>query len=534
MFLTRQAQLGAFAIVALLLLFGIFFIITDYGTRHNGYRVGVHFASASGLPSGAQVFFSGVVVGTVDQVQLLPDNTVDVILAIQPDVNIPKDSKFLIQSPLTGTANFFIIPPPAGPRIPGYVATPLPASAMLPRQVLPLDQQPAGITGATVADLLSQGQGEIKRLDAMLVMLQEREPKLLNTLQTALSNVDLMSAQLKTTVADVSGTMEGTMRAAGANIVSMTGTLNSTLGRNQYKIDSMLASLDSTALALSQSMDGLRVLATDPKLHTNLIDTTQNIRDLTQNLSGVTSDLRQVTGNPQTQAQLRDTVAHLDATMQKANSLLGTLGGQSRVPGVDAGATPYPLPDKNPVPPSALGTPSPLGTVAPLSASLPQPQSSPNTARINAGLAKVVKNLVAVQLRLSYLNKQMIIGPTALLTADRGPQADMNVVLLPRGGVSLMAGANDIGGKTTYNVAGIKTLAPGIRFGGGVLYSQLGALATFDAGYVGAEARLYNLRNPVFDFYGNFNVAEWAKLFLGERDVTRPDRRTVFGLQLQF
>ena len=48
---------------------------------------------------------------------------------------------------------------------------------------------------------------------------------------------------------------------------------------------SMLASLDSTALALSQSMDGLRALATDPKLHTNLIDTTQNIRDLTLNLS---------------------------------------------------------------------------------------------------------------------------------------------------------------------------------------------------------------------------------------------------------
>ena len=180
------------------------------------------------------------------------------------------------------------------------------------------------------------------------------------------------------------------------------------------------------------------------------------------------------------------------------------------------------LPDKNPVPPPALGTPQPL------------PQSTPNTARVNAGLAKIVKNLIAVQLRLSYLNKQMIAGPTALLTADRGPQADINAILLPRGDVSLMTGANDIGGKTTYNLTAIKTISPGIRIGGGVLYSQLGALASFDAGYAGAEARLYNLRNPIFDFYGNFNVAEWAKIFLGERDVTRPDRRTVFGLQLQF
>src|SRR5581483_11834055 len=205
MFLTRQAQLGVFAIAALLLLFGIFYVITDYGTRHSGYRIGVHFVSASGLPTGAQVFFSGVSVGTVDQVQLLPDNTVDVILAIQPQVDIPKDSKFLIQSPLTGSPNFYIIPPVPPAIQPGYVAPPPPKSAMLPREVLPLNQQPVGITGATVADLLSQGQGEIKRLDAMLVMLQSREGTLLNTLQSALANVDQMSGQLKSTVADVSG-----------------------------------------------------------------------------------------------------------------------------------------------------------------------------------------------------------------------------------------------------------------------------------------------------------------------------------------
>ena len=392
---------------------------------------------------------------------------------------------------------------------------------MLPREVLPLEQQPAGITGATVADLLSQGQGEIKRLDAMLVMLQSREGKLLNTLQTALSNVDAMSGQLKNTVADVSGTMEVTMHQAGANIVSMTNTLNSTLGRNQYKIDSMLASLDTTALALSQSMDALRALSTDPKLHSNLIDTTTNIRDLTMNLSGVASDLRQVTGSAQTQAQLRDTVASLDATMQKANSLLGTLGGRSHVPGVDAGATPYPVPNKNGVPQTVPGT--------------PEPMASPNGSALNGGLSRILSNLVSVQFRLSYLNPLTVPSNNRLLTADRGPQADVNAILLPRGSLSVMTGANDIGsGRTTYNLAAIKTVTPNIRIGGGVLYSQIGALATFDAGLVGLETRVYNLRRPSFDFYGNFKVAQWGKLFLGQRDAGRPDRRTVFGLQLQF
>jgi ABC-type transporter Mla subunit MlaD len=57
--MTKQAQVGAFAIIALLLLFGVFYVITDFGTRHTGYRVGIHYQSASGVTPGALVYFSG-------------------------------------------------------------------------------------------------------------------------------------------------------------------------------------------------------------------------------------------------------------------------------------------------------------------------------------------------------------------------------------------------------------------------------------------------------------------------------------------
>lgn len=517
--MSRQAQLGLFALIALVLLFGIFYIITDFGTRHSGYRVGVHFASAAGLPTGAQVFFSGVTVGTVDQVQLMPDNSVDVILAIQNGINIPKDSKFLIQAPLTGTPNMLIVPPIPKPLPNGYTATPLPEYAVLPHRVLPIDQQPIGIASPTIADLLQQGQGQIRRLDQMLATLEEREPKLLNTLQTALTNVDDMTTELRGTVADVSGTMESTMQLAGNHIVNMTATLDNTMGRNQYKIDTLLSTLDSTAIALNKSMDQLASLSSDPKLKDNLIATTSNIRDLTGNIAGLTGDLRTITGDPQTQAQLRDTVANLDATMQKADSLLGTLGGQSRVYGVDAGATPYPIPQG----PAALPPP---GTQT------PPPRGSRN-ARLKAGLSKMLSNLAQAQLRLSYLNAQSVRGPSPLLTGDRGPQADFNLLLLPHGSVSGMIGANDIGGKTTWNLAGMKNYGS-LRVGGGVLYSQLGVLGSYDAGKFGAETRIYDLRRPTFDIYGDFNLAQWAQLFLGQRDATRSDRRTVFGLQLNF
>jgi hypothetical protein len=352
----------------------------------------------------------------------------------------------------------------------------------------------------------------------MLATLEEREPHLLNTLQTALENVNTISTELKGTVADISGTMETTMHSAGSNIVSMTSTLNNTLDRNQYKIDSMLSSLDATAVALNRSMDALQGLATDPRLKGNLIQTTSNIRDLTGNIAGLTGDLRSLTGNPQTQAQMRDTVAHLDATMQKANSLLGTLGGTSHVYGVDAGATPYPVPQGTSATlPPGTETPPPAGS-----------------ARLKGGLSRMISNLVQVQARVSYLNAQSVAGPTSLLTNDRGPQADLNAVILPRGSFSAMLGANDIGGKTTYNFMGFKNFNPAMRIGGGVLYSQIGILGSYNPGIIGGEARIYNLRRPTFDLYGNVNLAQWAKFFLGERDATRSDRRTVMGLQLQF
>ncbi|HZT11388.1 MAG TPA: MlaD family protein [Candidatus Baltobacteraceae bacterium] len=514
--MTRQAQLGLFAVFALMLLFGIFYVVTDFGTRHSGYRIGVHFSTAAGLPTGAQVFFSGVTVGTVDQVQLMQDNTVDVILAIQNGINIPRDSRFLIQAPLTGTPSLMIVPPIPRHLPPGYTATPLPEEAILPKEVLPIEKQPVGTPVASIADLMQQGQGEVRRLDHMLALLSEREPVLLNTLQTALSNMDDITTEFRGTVADLSGTLNGTMRQAGSNIVSMTSTMNDTLSRNQYRIDALLASLDSTAVALNKSMDQLQSLASDPRLKANLLDTTSNIRDLTANIAGVTGDLRTISGNPQTQAQLRDTVANLDATMQKADSLLGTLGGRSRVYGVDAGATPYPIP-KGPgaLPPPGSETPPPAGA----------------GGSLRAGLSHIAANLFAVQARMSFLNAQSVKGPSSLLTSDRGPQTDLNAILLPRGNLSAMAGINDIGGQTTWNLAAIKNSGC-IHAGGGVLYSQIGVLASCNGTHVGAETRIYDLRRPTFDIYGNLNVLQWAQLFLGERDATRSDRRTVYGLQL--
>ena len=513
--MSRQAQVGAFALLALLLLFAVFYVITDFGTRHTGYRVGIHFESAAGLHSGALVYFSGVTVGTVDTITLLPDNTVDVILAVNRDVDIPRASRFLIQAPLTGDPNLIIAPPRPAPGTP-----PLP---MLAREVLPIQDQPQGTNTATFADLLEQGQGEIVKLDAMVSELARREPKLLDTLQSALTNANDVTISLKGSIGAISSELQSSLARASSNLVALTDTLNGTVQMNSSRINDILANFQQTSHALNVSMASLQSLATDPNLKSNVLATTKNIAQTTENIAGITHDLRNVTSDPQTQAQLKNTVANLDATLQKANSLLAQLGGTSNVYGVDANATPYP---------AASISPAPMSSSAPSGAAPEEHRVTAGSLHLQDRLADIASSLISIQLRISELNAQTVCCPNPLYSANKGPEGDLNAVILPHNKTSLLVGANNIGyTPTTANVALIQSLSPSLKVGGGVLYSQLGFLAAYNERVFGFDTKIYNIQRPDIDLYGNLNVAKNWQLFVGERALNHAERRFTFGFQ---
>lgn len=519
--MTRQAQVGAFALLAVLLLFGVFYVVTDFGTRHTGYRIGVHFRSAAGLTPGGIVYFSGVSVGSVDSISLLPDNTVDVILAVNRDVGIPRTSKFLIQAPLTGSPNLIIVPPAPS------ATNALPA--MLERRVLPVAEQPDGTNSATIADLLQEGQGQIKRFDTVLADLERREPKLLNALQQTLANTTALTASgnqmvqvLSTQVRTIADTLQSSLGASSRNIEELTGTLNDSATIDSAHLTAILTQFQGASVAMDHSMDALQSLATDPRLKSNVLATTKNIAETTNAIAGITSDLHSITGDPQTKAQVRNTIANLNATMQRADSLLGALGGTSSVYGVDAHATPYPIPSGSPISPSNPNdSSSPTG---PTAEQLHLPQR----------MGKIASDLIAIQLRISALDAQRVCCPSPQFSHDRGPQTDFNAIVLPHASTSLMVGANDIGYNTTANVDLITSLGENFRVGGGVLYSQFGVLAQYQKRAFGLETRAYNLRRPSVDLYGSIRVLPNGRLFFGERDLNHAERRTVYGLQLQF
>ena len=547
--MSKQALVGLFTILGLAAVFAVFYVIGDIGTRSNGYKIAAHFTGASGLRTAAGVFLSGVPIGAVDNIALLPDYTTEVVMAIKPGYEIPVGSKFLIQAPLTGEPSILIQPPKG---VDAHVPT-------LPHVIAPIAQQPRGVNPASISDLLEQGQGEVRRLDTILATLQTSEPALLAELKSTLVNANDLTTNANrslTTLTDkvqtLTDSLQKNLTVASNNVVDLTGSLNDVVKRDSGQVDSLLAQLNTTSKSFGQTVDSLRDVATNPQVKQNLINTTRDFATTAKTFAELTNDFRQVTGNTQTQAELRDAIAQLDATAQKVDSLVGSLGGESSVYGVDKGATPAPAPP--PVDPNAVPTSKPLfkkpGSSSTVDTSAPQ-NGSTTTGRakkiatnaklavLKAKLSTFTKDLVELQVRVSLLSPQRP-GSTnrnvsPLLTSDRGPQSDFNLFVLPHGKTGLEVGVNDIGSeRTTTANAMLLNRTGSFTYGGGIEYSRLGVSASIARGALGFETRAYDLRHPTLDSYINYVANRKVQIFGGERDITHAQRRSVLGLQFSF
>jgi phospholipid/cholesterol/gamma-HCH transport system substrate-binding protein len=543
--MSKQAQVGLFTILGIVAIFAVFYVLSDFGTRSQGYKIGVRFTSASGLRSGATVSLSGVPIGAVDSIALQPDYSTDVVLTIRPGFEIPNGSRFLIQAPLTGEPTVLIEPP-----------RDLTANApTLPHQVLPIDRQPRGTNPTSIGDLLAQGQGEVRRLDDILAQLQRVEPSLLTELSSSIHNANHLTEHADRTLTDLDGkvdtisdSLRQTIDAAGSNVVALTNTLNKTASRDTVQVDQLLAGLQHTSKSFGETVDSLHDIATNPRVKQNLIDTTRDFALTAKTFAELTGDLRNVTSNPQTQAQLRDTVAQIDATTQKVDSLVGSFGGTSHVYGVDAGATPAPggtpyppgfVPTSMPAIPPTGATSTSNGTNATIeSSATPPPRMATGLASLRARLDAFTKDLVQLQVRASVLSPlrpgSYNRNDSPLLTADRGPQTDFNLFILPHAHTGLEAGLNDIGSGTSTGNLQLVSRTGSLAMSGGILYSRLGGTASVAMKALGLEARVYDLRHPTLDSYVNLNATKKFQIFGGERDISHAQRRTVFGLQTEF
>ena len=158
---------------------------------------------------------------------------------------------------------------------------------------------------------------------------------------------------------------------------------------------------------------------------------------------------------------------------------------------------------------------------------------------IKSRLGSAARNLLAIQIRVSELDAARPgTNGSPLLTTDRGPQTDFNVLALPHGRTSLLTGANDIGtpnGTTTWNFALEQSLSRQVRVGGGILYSRLGALARFDPGPFSLRGDGSTIRATRRSTRtAGVKIAPVDRALRRRARLLHSGRRTVFGIQLQF
>ena len=85
--LSIKFKVGIFALIGTgVFLAGIFFIGSQRNLFTSVLRVHVVFANVVGLKVGSNVRFGGITVGTVENIQLITDSSVNVVLAIQSNI----------------------------------------------------------------------------------------------------------------------------------------------------------------------------------------------------------------------------------------------------------------------------------------------------------------------------------------------------------------------------------------------------------------------------------------------------------------
>lgn len=499
--MSTKARVGIFTLLALAGVFAVYYFITNFALTHNGYEIGVRFHNVGGLQEGSTVLLSGVTVGEVTSIDLLPDQTVEVTCTINNGVAIYRDSLFVVAITITGATTLTIEPPMVRQ-----------AALILPQQPLPLDQQPWGTLPPTLADLISAGQEQLKNFSQTMAVVNRELPALArkfslvathtdNLIQDADASLSTLTGQMQTTVAE----LNATIRTTGGNMDSLSGNLNGLVTEDRPRIQLLVDRLSSTANNLNKTMAGIASIADDPLLHDSLIGTVQNVQGATAKLKAMASELESVTGDPKTESELKETVANLASATAKADAILGTF--------TTAGAEPGPVPPGSPQPLPSGATPTP---VPPAGAS-PRP-------RLQMGNS-LFSQLAQADVRETW-------G-----THGGGPSSDLNIVVLPRAKTHLAFGANDLGYSTTYNFM-LDRDSKDLQVGAGVEYSKLGIAALFRpfGSPIGIDARVYDPKHPTLDLYGDLRLSERLQLFYGERYLwTNTKTKTPsFGLEIKY
>jgi phospholipid/cholesterol/gamma-HCH transport system substrate-binding protein len=275
--------------------------------RNKHERVAARFRDVGSVRVGAAVVLRGVNAGRVQRIELGRDGWVEVTMALDPDVELPKDPVVLLnESSLFGEWQATITEEAAIPRdeaVSRQIADARRAGGeALPGATLPDIAQLTAVAGRIAGDVASVAsrfevafddqaarelRGSIKNFATLSAALAQ-------TVRVQSSNLDALSADLRQGMTRLASSAETVQRVA-QRIDSSTATgevrrivddvataaaqlkeasdevrtMSKQLGRSQGRLESLLSTTDSVMLKINAGQGSVGLLVNDPALYRN-------------------------------------------------------------------------------------------------------------------------------------------------------------------------------------------------------------------------------------------------------------------------
>ena len=266
---SNEIKVGLFTVVGLAIIMGIAIFVgrIEIGGP-SGYDLKVFFRSADGLTTGNPVRYAGIRAGRVERIELLP-NGINVLLRIDPGVNIPADSVVTLGSEGLMGARYVGIQPPENP-----------GKEYLKPGANVQGYSPPGIDEmmASMTKLLHQVEQVVQNVNDIA-----GSPETKDALKMAIINMGMMSENLRMASESLNRISSGSeadlqmivqnMRIASGEMRTMIENISDD-GKGGEDIRQMLADMRNIVGRMDKITASVETLATDP----------QTIKDVQQTL----------------------------------------------------------------------------------------------------------------------------------------------------------------------------------------------------------------------------------------------------------
>lgn len=295
--MSAEAKVGAFAVGGIMMLGAAMFAL---GNIHLGSSddliLYANFKQVIGLEPKATVRLRGVPIGRVEEIENEIE-TVSVMLKVNPDIQIPKDSIATISTVGVMGEKFVNITP-----------------------------------GKDTSQYLNDGDRikgvEESGMDAMFAGMEK-----------TLDNVDELLKAMRSIIGDETFKksvvdMSSNMKDASAHVNGLVESLEKTAKGNEDNINQMVSQMQSVLSKMDASMSHVEHMtsnidkfAGDPQTAENLKTTLQNISETSKSVADMAQNINKFAGDPKVAEDMKATVSNARSITERADKILTKVQG---------------------------------------------------------------------------------------------------------------------------------------------------------------------------------------------------------------